>query len=465
MGQCITAPCQRSAVMNTDLLPHEDKLQADDAGLPQDSLPTTPSVETTVGTVSGQNNLTPSDAEDFDAGTALPDANGGLSAVAQPTSSDDRPPGEIEEQALSLLRALRVHEAAAVLQSAESDGPQSGNAVALRAALELQLQCLGSALDRLADHPGIETAGAAATSSTAATSLSSKTSNGTLDATPRDGVTESLFGTHIPLTPKAARESRSECGTPHSSKRDVVEVGFDLDDKGRRVEVVIEFFKDGSASIAWTASDLPVPLPLILCLVNEVDLLGDLVPFVLNATRLHDFPWNKADCLSRVVSKPPIPFIAGLEAIEQRFGFDLLDTPWQGLCLVVCGPEWERQPDGSSIWRGVRRPPPYQAGLKEVDVKTVVALGRPTGQSGELTTIFFSGKGDMKVPRSLLPNWLISNLIKMIGKLIYQKALDRVANFDSSEHGKRLRGSGSTFYAELHERIKQFIGNISDSSV
>lgn len=193
----------------------------------------------------------------------------------------------------------------------------------------------------------------------------------------------------------------------------------------------------------------------VLCLVNEVDLLGEVVPYIVSSGVLHQFASNEADRLVRVVSKPPIPFVSGLESVAQRFGFDLLDTPWEALCLVEMGPEWER-PAGAEAeqWRQVPRPPPFQKGYRQVDVKSVVALGRPVGPEGKLSTILFSGKGALKVPRSLLPNWLVTWLVKTIGRLIYQQALERVATFDSSKFGPRLKDS--SFYAELHRRIAQF---------
>mmetsp|Transcript_113098 Transcript_113098/g.305202 ORF Transcript_113098/g.305202 Transcript_113098/m.305202 type:complete len:156 (+) Transcript_113098:409-876(+) len=147
-----------------------------------------------------------------------------------------------------------------------------------------------------------------------------------------------------------------------------------------------------------------------------------------------------------------------MEAVAQRFGFDLLETPWAGLCMVECAPEWAQVGDAVPSWRGVARPPPYQTGLRQVEVKTVVALGCPCGQNGELTTIFFSGKGDLKVPRRLLPNWLIRNLVTLMGKFIYQRTIEIVAKFDTSEHGKRLRNAdASSFYSTLNKRIAKFV--------
>merc|ERR1711920_561333 len=94
-------------------------------------------------------------------------------------------------------------------------------------------------------------------------------------------------------------------------------------------------------------------------------------------------------------------------------------------------------------------------GLRQVEVKKLVALARPVGPDGKLTTIIFSGKGDLKVPRSIMPNWLISGLIKTIGRFIFQQALEHVAKFDTSDFGPRLRNS--KFYADLNSRIASFI--------
>jgi len=235
----------------------------------------------------------------------------------------------------------------------------------------------------------------------------------------------------------------------------VVEVEFDLDDEGHKVEAFMEFFPDGSASIQWSASELPISVTKVMCLIHEIDLIGSLVPFIQHAACLHQFQWNDADRIVRVVSKPPIPFVAGLDAVSQRFGFDLLDSPWGGMCLVECSPNWV-EGDGQQ-WRGVPRPAPYEARLKQVDVKTMVALGRPCGKLGELTTVFFTARGDLKVPRSMLPNWLVCNLVKLIGKFIYQHALEVVAKFDSSEHGQRLHGVSSPLYDTLDQRVARFI--------
>merc|ERR1712232_993378 len=163
-------------------------------------------------------------------------------------------------------------------------------------------------------------------------------------------------------------------------------------------------------------------------------------------------------------------------SVNQRFGFDLLDTDWRGFVAVAFGPDWggkasgpaKANKDGSNsgsgissggadsssssagTWRGVERPPPYQKHFKQVEVKRLAALGRPVGQKGLCTTIFFCGHGNLNVPRSLLPNWVISWLVKLIGRFVYKKALELVSAFDTSEHGKRLRVSG--FYAEVRKR-------------
>lgn len=311
----------------------------------------------------------------------------------------------------------------------------------------MQLRTLGDALETLGDHPGLKSLGAE------------------LGTQP-----ETLMGVSVPKSPAAATRAKSARSIESVGKRDVVEVKFDLDDKGRWVEATVEFYPDGSASLMWTAFDLPVALPYVLCMVHEVDLLADIAPFVKNAQVLHQFSSNEADGLVRVNSQPPIPFVAGLEAVAQRFGYDLLDTPWESFCLVEIGPDWVSPPgkkeepvskkgkDAAAVpdrWRGVDRPPPFKSGLKHVDVKKVVALGCPSGPKGDLTTILFSGRGDLKVPRMLLSNWLIHWLVKLIGKYIYGKALDIVAKFDSSAHGDRLRGS--SFYPELYRRIEEHV--------
>lgn len=221
----------------------------------------------------------------------------------------------------------------------------------------------------------------------------------------------------------------------------------------------LEFYPDGTASIAWSAAELPVPLDKVLCLMQEVDLMGELVPFVKSAEVLHQFSWNDADRLIRIVSTPPIPFVSGLEATSQRFGFDLLDVdPWRGLCLVETGPEWtpaEGAPASSARYRELPPFPPWKKGLRQIDVQTVVALARPSGANGELTTIFFSGKGDIKVPRYMLPDSLLTWLIKHIGRFVFRQALDIVSKFGDSEHGRRLETSD--FYPPLHSRIAEFL--------
>jgi len=348
-----------------------------------------------------------------------------------------------EKQAESLLKSLRACEAAALLgNSSRGDGGD------LRENLNMQLHALGDALVTLADHPGLATA---------------EVSSGS--ASP----SEFLLEVSVPGSPASAQELKAErceqtAQSPgNSAKRDLLEVNFELDDQGRHVECVIEFFADGSASIMWTAFDLPLPLPKVICLVHEIDLIGDLVPFVKDAGVLHQFSSNAADRLVRVVSQPPIPMVSGLEAVAQRFCYDLLDSAWEAFCLVEVGPTWtscDSSPDAGTQsreeqWRGVRKPPPFKQGLRQVEVKKVVALARPCGPGGENTTILFSGRGDMKVPRSLLPNWLCSWLVKTIGRYVYQQALDRTAKFESSKHGERMRGSD--FYPDLHSRIKAYV--------
>jgi hypothetical protein len=235
----------------------------------------------------------------------------------------------------------------------------------------------------------------------------------------------------------------------------VVETSFDLDGQGRTVQATVEFYPDGSADIQWSASNLPIPMAYLVCLVQEIDLLSELAPFVVSSGVVHQFPWNDADRLVRVASKPPIPFVQGFEVVAQRFGFDLLDTPWEGFCLVECGPDWQQGSSvGSSRHRGVPRPAPTEKGFKQVEVKTVAALGRPVGAQGQQSTIIFSGAGNLKIPRNLLPNWLIQWLIQKVGTFIYQKALERVSEFDKTAFGPRLRAS--SLYATMHQRITQF---------
>lgn len=377
---------------------------------------------------------------------ALPDIRGLV-----PSGFCDAGAGPVETQATTLLKGLRACEAAVLLESSSaSAGGKSEESSSLRALLEMQLRTLGDALETLGDHPG----------------LSSLVAE-------RDAHPEVLMGIRVPSSPGSARSAKSATSSRSAGacKRDVLEIKFDLDDEGRWVEAVVEFFPDGTALLMWTAFDLPVPLPYVLCMVHEVDLLGDIAPFVKDAGVLHQFSSNEADRLVRVISQPPIPMVSGLEAVAQRFGYDLLDTPWEAFCLVEVGPEWSSGNDASPSpppaqkgpakpataeqWRGVDRPPIYQKGLKQVDVKKVVALGCPAGPTGECTTIIFSGRGDLKVPRMLLSNWLISWLVKLIGKFIYGRARDRVAKFDSSAHGDRLRSS--SFYPELYRRIEEHV--------
>lgn len=188
------------------------------------------------------------------------------------------------------------------------------------------------------------------------------------------------------------------------------------------------------------------------------DLIGEIVPYIKDARVLHQFSSNEADRVVRVVSQPPIPMVSGLEAVTQRFGHDLLDTPWEAFCLVETGPTWEDSvgdcpaPSGQT-YRGFTRPPPYQRDLKQVDVKKMAALGCPAGMMGECTTIIVSARGDLKIPRYLIPNWLVTWLIRVIGRFVYKRALEIVEKFDSSSHGERLRNSD--LYVETKQRIKE----------
>jgi len=371
------------------------------------------------------------------------------------------PREEEEKEARDLLSSLRAYEAAARLSDGASiAGPAEGNGggiagaggESLRGALDLQLGALEAALECLREAP-----------------------------TPADSDGEK--GPASPRTCKSGKSTKSTKSVgrakstpwmsgPSTPKRDVLEINFDLDSDGHRVEALVEFFPDGMASIRWTAAELPVPLPYIVCMVNEVDLFGEIAPFIESAVTLHQFPWNEADRLVRIVSRPPIPLVSGLEAVHQRFGFDLLDTPYEGFCMVDGPPIWEKVPPTAAAvgggagdpggggtedvhYRGVPRAPPARKGLRQVDVKNGVALGRPVGHRGELTTITFFGMGDLKVPRMILPNKLITILVTQIGRFIFRRARERVAGFEASEHGARLRGSA--FYATLHRRIAAFV--------
>jgi len=372
-----------------------------------------------------------------------------LGQVAEKTAEEDaRASGadegaeetEAEAEARALLLELRALDAALRLEQDKSEASNGSNA--LRHGLAVQLRALGGALDRLRTHPELQAAGAMVAS------------------TEFPGLPETLLGVPGAWFPNS-RSSAESLIQPEGccpTKKDVLKIDFDLDE-GCHVDIRLEFLPDNTAMIEWSAVGIPIPLPLILCLVHEIDLLGEIAPWIESCGVLHQFPANEADRLVRIVSKPPIPFVPGFEAVAQRYGFDLLDTPWQAMCLVESSPAWQKAEDASASareqWRGVPRPPPYQKGLKEVDVKTIVALARPAGQKGERTVIIFSGKGDLKVPRWLLPNSLLSLLVKTIAKFVYQKALDRVAQFDSSEHGRRLKGS--SFYAKLHSRIAQHL--------
>eukprot|EP00416_Gambierdiscus_australes_P035576 CAMPEP_0171099514 /NCGR_PEP_ID=MMETSP0766_2-20121228/51789_1 /TAXON_ID=439317 /ORGANISM="Gambierdiscus australes, Strain CAWD 149" /LENGTH=449 /DNA_ID=CAMNT_0011559159 /DNA_START=62 /DNA_END=1408 /DNA_ORIENTATION=+ len=353
-------------------------------------------------------------------------------------------------KAHEFVRRLQVCEAATLLQPRFHDRDVDADAD-LQQALTIQLKYLGPALTQLGDHPGLRNVGIDR----------KKTAVGFLP--------NELLGVDVPSSPEVARKmTRDRLSSPKSSissaesssgaKRDVVEISFNLDDQGRRVDAEVEFFPDGEVQIQWAATDLPVPLVYVICMVNEVDLLGDIVPFIHSSGVLHQFPLNEGDRLVRIISKPPIPFVGGLEAVTQRFGFDLLDTPWEGICLVDLSPPWsaESTETGKSpeLWRGTERPV-QQKGMRQVEAKNVVALGRPAGKDGELTTILFSAYGNIKVPRSMLPNRLLKWLVPLVGRFVYNRALERVAKIDNSEHGRRLRSS--SFYAAVRSRIARFV--------
>jgi len=55
--------------------------------------------------------------------------------------------------------------------------------------------------------------------------------------------------------------------------------------------------------------------------------------------------------------------------------------------------------------------------FKLAEIKTMAALGRPVGTTGQQSTIIFSGSANLKIPRKLLPNSLIQWLIQKTGHL------------------------------------------------
>mmetsp|Transcript_48955 Transcript_48955/g.116411 ORF Transcript_48955/g.116411 Transcript_48955/m.116411 type:complete len:471 (+) Transcript_48955:76-1488(+) len=341
----------------------------------------------------------------------------------------------VVEEVERLLELLKVEEAAKLLASADSSSVgamsrPSRTGETLADAIALQMRVLEDARQTL------QAGGADATPCSQADLLSQP----------------SFFS-------KNSRQSSEAIASPSGKRRDMVKVNFDLDDQGRRVDAVIEFFRDGSASIRWTAQDLPIQLARVVSLVHEVDLLGELAPYIESSSVLHQFPWSPADRMVRVVSKPPIPFVSGMEAIAQRFGYDLLDT-FGGLCLVETSPNWD---EAEGAYRGVPKPPLFRSGLREIEVKRAVALGCPSGQHGELTSITFVGKGKLMIPRKLLPDWLISQLVKFIGVFIFRRALERIAAYEGSEHWRRVQESN--FYANINSRIDEYLAakNSTDS--
>jgi hypothetical protein len=332
---------------------------------------------------------------------ARPETTLACSDSALPTADADRPFVDADARARELLRRLQVMQSAELLPEVHDSQ--------LRNSIAFQLKEVNRALEQLRCHPALE-----------------------------------------------AFHSGSAAAAPcQAARRDVLETSFDLDDEGRRVEATVEFFPDGSASLQWSARNLPVPLPFVLCLVHEIDLLGDLVPFLQVSECLHQFDTNEADRLICMVSKPPIPFVSGIETTAQRFGFDLLDTPWRGFCLMETSPEW------TPTYRELPRPKPKSPSARQAEVKTMVALGRPAGLSGELTTSFFTVSGNLKISRWMLPDTLIAYLVKLIGKFIFQKALEKVNTFQSSEHGKRM--ASSSFYLPLHEKINSFVAAVAET--
>mmetsp|Transcript_115071 Transcript_115071/g.330621 ORF Transcript_115071/g.330621 Transcript_115071/m.330621 type:complete len:457 (+) Transcript_115071:77-1447(+) len=355
---------------------------------------------------------------------------------------DGSPEGGCGEAALrddevrALFAQLRVVEAAALLeqQQGSAEGGDGGGDPGLRDDLHLHLEQLSEALDVLAGHPSMSALAEGA-------------------ATP--AMPERLLG--VPLA-GTVRDARAREAQAPKAKRDVLEVKIDLDGNGLLVDAFIEFFPDGSVASEWVATDLPIPLSYMVCLANEIDLLPEIAPFMVKAEVVKQFDTNEADRIVRIVSKPPIPFVAGFEQTSTSLSFDLFDTPWRGICLVQNNPKWEAaSKDQRPQWRGCPQPNPFQAGLREIDVKRVVALARPSGERGELTTIVFSAKGDLKLPRSMIPNWLISWLAQQIGKFLYQRTLARISKFDETEHGERLRNHSTSFYSDLHRRIAEFV--------
>jgi len=404
-------------------------------------------------------------------------------------AGDDEERRDAHEEALRLLGQLRPIEAASLLerQVGPASSEMSDRTSALEDVLQLQLAALEKALLTLGAHPGLQDQanvdGSPLSARTGGSTSSRNSGASGVGGASTTVPSPSLFGARIPMSPAeaveqaegAARKSadaaavaaRKASGNaaaappPPLTPRDLVDISFQLDDAGHSAEGVLEFFPDGkTVSVQWVAKDLPVTLQHAIAFIHEIDLLVDMVPFLVCAEVLHQFPWNSADRLVRVASRPPIPFVAGLEAVAQRFGFDLLDTPWAGLCLVESGPRWlDSEPNAQCrpLHRGVPKPPPYASGFRSVEVKNMCALARPTGRRGELTTIICSASGDLKVPRSLLPNWLISYLVKTIGRMVFARAMDRVAKFDSSEHGARIQGN--PFYKDLSERINQHLAS------
>jgi len=377
----------------------------------------------------------------------------------------------LESRVRKLLRELRAREAAQLIEEdtkretceeaeaakdgvGESSAAQEAASVEVVDAVKLQLRSLGEALGRLASHPGVATVGVAEAEPGAEQLLGVSVPCGPLPKmpVPTPSSTRSMGSA-------ASNASKGSGTSRNSKKRDIVEVNIQLDEL-RRAEVAIEFNADGSISVDWSAFDLPVELPAVLCLVHEIDLIGELVPFIQDARLVNEFPWNEADRIIRIVSKPPIPGISAVEIVGQRFAYDLLDTPWEGLCLVESSPEWAGDP---STFRGVDRPASYP-GAKQVDVRKLAALARPSGKHGELTTLIISTNATVKIPRALLPNWLLQWLIPKVAHMVYKQALERLKNIENTEHGRRLRGRSAPLYNHLRARIQEFVASKTDEA-
>eukprot|EP00927_Polykrikos_kofoidii_P036893 TRINITY_DN31106_c0_g1_i1.p1 TRINITY_DN31106_c0_g1~~TRINITY_DN31106_c0_g1_i1.p1 ORF type:complete len:500 (+),score=67.14 TRINITY_DN31106_c0_g1_i1:76-1500(+) len=345
----------------------------------------------------------------------------------------------IKSAVKELLRKMQIFEAAKLWQEFKGIA-EDKEAVEIDDTLRLYLRALGNALDCLGRHPGLgqfdETVNA----------------KGTVVDGNQDSHADSLLDVSVASSPKRARlqsAEKMEAQGLHGS-RDFIDFDFDLDESGHKVTGRIEFFADGTVSIDWTAVELPLSVARILCMVHEVDLLGDIAPYIDRSEVLHQFPFNAADRLIRIITDPPIPFVGGVEAVIQRCCFDLLGTPWGAFCLFDSAPGWK-----TAHGKGVPEPPLFRAGLRKAEVKEKIAVVRMAGQRGELSTLLFSAKIDTKISRRLLPNWLVSWLVKIIARTIFERAMNLVSKFDATEHGSRLQSN--PLYQEVSERIEAIL--------